>query len=359
MPRPTALRGRPNPFDKIVDIEPYHETVGRRSLRSLVPPYGYGTEPHSAISPAASTVANCRVCLGDRCEPPGTDASRSQNEFLIKILWKLRFKHRPIHTNTSCAIESSYSTDRPDTSTHGGGLSELRKRNGPPPADGRHRTSRQLSDPRPAEGRPRTGPAGPLDPQRARPRTCRKPDGPLGKRRRLSLSPSGRSAWRPDAGKLGARCVGPPLGRPQLRRGAAQRGESHVSRHRSRTKNPGTRTCMGRRRVLDLCRETRIRQFHHVSTAYVCGLRHGPHSRNGPRRRPDARQRLRNQQIPRGTHGPRRRFSRSEHVLPSVDHHRRLADRLYDHVLRLLRASQTALAACSRKSPESPPTTKN
>jgi thioester reductase-like protein len=29
----------------------------------------------------------------------------------------------------------------------------------------------------------------------------------------------------------------------------------------------------GTMRVLDLCRETRIRQFHHVSTAYVCGLR--------------------------------------------------------------------------------------
>jgi thioester reductase-like protein len=31
----------------------------------------------------------------------------------------------------------------------------------------------------------------------------------------------------------------------------------------------------GTRRILDLCRETGIRQFHHVSTAYICGLRQG------------------------------------------------------------------------------------
>jgi thioester reductase-like protein len=31
----------------------------------------------------------------------------------------------------------------------------------------------------------------------------------------------------------------------------------------------------GTQRVLDLCRETGVRQFHHVSTAYVCGLRMG------------------------------------------------------------------------------------
>lgn len=31
----------------------------------------------------------------------------------------------------------------------------------------------------------------------------------------------------------------------------------------------------GTRHVLDLCRETGIRKFHHVSTAYTCGLRHG------------------------------------------------------------------------------------
>jgi thioester reductase-like protein len=31
----------------------------------------------------------------------------------------------------------------------------------------------------------------------------------------------------------------------------------------------------GTRRVLDLCRESGIREFHHVSTAYVCGLRQG------------------------------------------------------------------------------------
>lgn len=31
----------------------------------------------------------------------------------------------------------------------------------------------------------------------------------------------------------------------------------------------------GTRNVLDLCRGTDIRRFHHVSTAYVCGLRHG------------------------------------------------------------------------------------
>ena len=31
----------------------------------------------------------------------------------------------------------------------------------------------------------------------------------------------------------------------------------------------------GTRRMLELCRRTGIRQFHHVSTAYVCGLREG------------------------------------------------------------------------------------
>ena len=31
----------------------------------------------------------------------------------------------------------------------------------------------------------------------------------------------------------------------------------------------------GTRRMLELCRVTGIRQFHHVSTAYVCGLREG------------------------------------------------------------------------------------
>jgi len=31
----------------------------------------------------------------------------------------------------------------------------------------------------------------------------------------------------------------------------------------------------GTRHVLDLCRQARVRRFHHVSTAYVCGLRHG------------------------------------------------------------------------------------
>ena len=31
----------------------------------------------------------------------------------------------------------------------------------------------------------------------------------------------------------------------------------------------------GTQRVLDLCRQARIRRFQHVSTAYVCGLRHG------------------------------------------------------------------------------------
>ncbi len=42
-----------------------------------------------------------------------------------------------------------------------------------------------------------------------------------------------------------------------------------------RTGEPYRSNVDGTRNVLDLCRKTGIRQFHHVSTAYVCGLRTG------------------------------------------------------------------------------------
>lgn len=42
-----------------------------------------------------------------------------------------------------------------------------------------------------------------------------------------------------------------------------------------RDDEPWRSNLYGTERVLDLCRRTGIRQFHHVSTAYVCGLRSG------------------------------------------------------------------------------------
>jgi thioester reductase-like protein len=42
-----------------------------------------------------------------------------------------------------------------------------------------------------------------------------------------------------------------------------------------RTGEPRRSNVEGTRNVLELCRKTGIRQFHHVSTAYVCGLRTG------------------------------------------------------------------------------------
>ena len=42
-----------------------------------------------------------------------------------------------------------------------------------------------------------------------------------------------------------------------------------------RTVEPWVTNVNGTRHVLDLCRRTGIREFHHVSTAYVCGLRTG------------------------------------------------------------------------------------
>ena len=43
-----------------------------------------------------------------------------------------------------------------------------------------------------------------------------------------------------------------------------------------RQKEPWLTNVEGTRRVLDLCGRCGIREFHHVSTAYVCGLREGP-----------------------------------------------------------------------------------
>jgi len=42
-----------------------------------------------------------------------------------------------------------------------------------------------------------------------------------------------------------------------------------------RQREPWTSNVEGTRNILDLCRRCRIRQFHHISTAYVCGLREG------------------------------------------------------------------------------------
>ncbi|MGQ0633962.1 MAG: SDR family oxidoreductase [Planctomycetaceae bacterium] len=43
----------------------------------------------------------------------------------------------------------------------------------------------------------------------------------------------------------------------------------------SSTSEPWRSNVVGTQNVLDLCRNARIRMFHHVSTAYVCGLRQG------------------------------------------------------------------------------------
>jgi len=50
---------------------------------------------------------------------------------------------------------------------------------------------------------------------------------------------------------------------------------SLVFRGEDPTGEPFLSNVEGTRRMLDLCRCTGIRQFHHVSTAYVCGLREG------------------------------------------------------------------------------------
>ena len=42
-----------------------------------------------------------------------------------------------------------------------------------------------------------------------------------------------------------------------------------------RTGEPYRSNVDGTRNVLELCQKTGVRQFHHVSTAYVCGLRTG------------------------------------------------------------------------------------
>ena len=43
----------------------------------------------------------------------------------------------------------------------------------------------------------------------------------------------------------------------------------------SRHSEPWRSNVEGTRHVLDMCRNAGIRRFHHVSTAYVCGLRQG------------------------------------------------------------------------------------
>jgi thioester reductase-like protein len=47
-------------------------------------------------------------------------------------------------------------------------------------------------------------------------------------------------------------------------------------RSSDRAQEPWLTNVVGTRRLLDLCRSAGIRQWHHVSTAYVCGLRNGP-----------------------------------------------------------------------------------
>lgn len=50
---------------------------------------------------------------------------------------------------------------------------------------------------------------------------------------------------------------------------------SLLFQHEEKTGEPYRSNIEGTKNVLELCRETGIRQFHHVSTAYVCGLRTG------------------------------------------------------------------------------------
>src|SRR5258708_3729445 len=66
------------------------------------------------------------------------------------------------------------------------------------------------------------------------------------------------------------------------RRGVAENGESMLKNEDSLTSKstgpasePWRSNVAGTRHVLELCRNAQIRQFHHVSTAYVCGLRSG------------------------------------------------------------------------------------
>ncbi len=52
-------------------------------------------------------------------------------------------------------------------------------------------------------------------------------------------------------------------------------GASMTFRESERTGEPFRTNVNGVRNLLDVCQDARIRQFHHVSTAYVCGLRTG------------------------------------------------------------------------------------
>ena len=96
----------------------------------------------------------------------------------------------------------------------------------------------------------------------------------------------------------------------------------------------------GTRRMLELCRCTGVRQFHHVSTAYVCGLREGRILESDV----DVGQtsgnvyektKLQAEMLVRNAD-----FSRLAHDLSSFDNRRRLTDRLYDDLPRLLRPAE-------------------
>ena len=96
----------------------------------------------------------------------------------------------------------------------------------------------------------------------------------------------------------------------------------------------------GTRRMLELCRCTGIRQFHHVSTAYVCGLREGRvlESDVDVGQTPGnvyEKTKLQAEMLVRGG-----RFSRAAHDLPSFDHRRRFADWIHDDLSRLLRPAE-------------------
>ena len=92
----------------------------------------------------------------------------------------------------------------------------------------------------------------------------------------------------------------------------------------------------GTRRILDLCRTTGIRQFHYISTAYVCGLREGRvlETELDVGQTPGNDYELSKIEAEKLVRA--RRLARSAHDLSPSHHRGRLADGLHGHLPRLL-----------------------
>ena len=94
------------------------------------------------------------------------------------------------------------------------------------------------------------------------------------------------------------------------------------------TGEPRRTNVEGLARLLDFCRAAGIRRFHHVSTAYVCGLRKGrvletELDEGQPLGNVYEESKLAAEKMLR-----QRRLSRLANCLPAGQHRRRLADRL-------------------------------